>query len=144
VEITAVIVDAGPLIAYGNAGDKHHETFLDFLETHSGPFIVPMLVIAEVTHVLCRDLGVVAEQKFLNDLDEDDFQVEPVVDEDWPRIRELVAQYRGFPLGTVDASVVATAERLEITQVATVDLRHFRNVEPRHCPAFTLLPYDDT
>lgn len=74
-EITAVIVDAGPLIAYGNAGDKHHETFLDVLETYSGPFIVPMLVIAEVTHVLCRDLGVVAEQKFLNDLDEDDFQV---------------------------------------------------------------------
>lgn len=138
-----MIVDAGPLIAYGNAGDKHHATFLDFLENHSGPFIVPILVIAEVTHVLCRDLGVVAEQKFLNDLDEDDFQVEPVADGDWTRIRALVAQYRGFPLGTVDASVVAAAERLEITQVATVDLRHFRAVEPNHCQAFTLLPYDD-
>ncbi|OOK65436.1 PIN domain protein [Mycobacterium kansasii] len=137
-----MIVDAGPLIAYGDADDAHHATFLEFLESHPGPFIVPVLVIPEAAHVLLRRVGVVAEQKFLNDLDEDDFQVEQVEDGDWPRIRELVAQYRGFPLGTVDASVVAAAERLEITEVATVDLRHFRAVEPTHCQAFTLLPYD--
>lgn len=138
-----MIVDAGPLIAYGIADDDHHETFLDFLENHSGPFIVPVLVVAEAAHMLCHRAGVVAEQKFLNDLDEDDFQVEPVDDVDWARIRELVAQYRDFRLGTVDASVIAAAERLEITQVATVDLRHFRAVKPSHCQAFTLLPYDD-
>lgn len=141
-DIGAVIVDAGPLIAYGDADDQHHATFLDFLETHPGPFIVPVLVVAEVAHMLCHRVGVEAEQKFLNDLDEDDFLVEPVTDEDWPRIRALVAKYRAFPLGTVDASVVATAERLQITQVATVDQRHFRTVEPSHCQAFTLVPYD--
>lgn len=141
-ELTAVIVDAGPLIAYGIANDEHHETFLDFLENHPGPFIVPVLVIAQVAHMLCHRAGVVAEQKFLNDLDEDDFQVEPVADADWPQIRALVSQYRGLKLGTVDASVIAAAERLEITQVATVDQRDFRAVKPRHCQAFTLLPYD--
>jgi uncharacterized protein len=40
----------------------------------------------------------------------------------------------------VDASVVAAAERLGITEVATVDRPHFGVVRPRHAEAFTLLP----
>lgn len=66
--------------------------------------------------------------------------VEPVAVADWLRIAELVARYRNLPLGTVDASVVATAERLGLTEIATVDRRHFTVVRPDHISAFTLLP----
>ncbi len=41
------------------------------------------------------------------------------------RIAELVARYRDLPLGTADASVIATAERLSIADIATLDRRHF-------------------
>ncbi len=140
--IADIVVDAGPLIAVADATDKHHASSLQFFEQHPGPYIVPILVIPEVAHMLNLRLGVVAEQHFLNDLDEDDFRVEPVADEDWPRIRELVAQYRDFPLGTVDAAVMATAERLLITDIATVDQRHFRAVRPKHCISYTLHPWD--
>ncbi|EUA30375.1 hypothetical protein I553_4632 [Mycobacterium xenopi 4042] len=37
--------------------------------------------------------------------------MEPVAVADWLRIAELVALYRNLPLGTVEASAVATAER---------------------------------
>lgn len=37
----------------------------------------------------------------------------------------LVEQYADLPLGTSDASAIALAERLNITEVATLDLRHF-------------------
>ena len=53
---------------------------------------------------------------------------------------ELVAQYRDLPLGSVDASVIAAAERRGITEVATLDRRHFNVVRPRHADAFHLLP----
>jgi len=59
---------------------------------------------------------------------------------DWLRIAELVAIYRDLPLGTVDASVIAAAERLGITDVATVDRRRFGVVRPQHTEAFTLVP----
>lgn len=59
---------------------------------------------------------------------------------DWLRIAELVARYSDLPLGTVDASVVTTAERLGITEIATVDRRHFTIVRPNHVAAFSLLP----
>jgi hypothetical protein len=36
--------------------------------------------------------------------------------------------------------VIAIAERLNLTEVATVDRKHFSIVRPRHVPAFRLLP----
>ncbi len=66
--------------------------------------------------------------------------VEPVAAVDWLRIAELVARYRDLPLGTVDASVVIAAERLGLSDIATVDRRHFSVVRPVHVDAFTLLP----
>jgi hypothetical protein len=41
---------------------------------------------------------------------------------------------------TVDASVVALAERLGTTRIATLDRRHFGNVRPKHVAVFELLP----
>jgi predicted nucleic acid-binding protein len=43
-------------------------------------------------------------------------------------------------LGGTDASVIALAERHQVTRIATLNRRHFHVVRPRHTPAFTLLP----
>jgi uncharacterized protein len=66
--------------------------------------------------------------------------VEPVHARDWLRVSELVWRYRDLPLGTVDASIVAAAERLAISTLATLDRRHFTVVQPAHLAAFTLVP----
>jgi uncharacterized protein len=60
--------------------------------------------------------------------------------EGWVRVAELTKAYGDLPLGTVDASVVALAERLRITQIATLDRKHFSVVKPLHVEAFELLP----
>jgi len=65
---------------------------------------------------------------------------EPVAASDWLRVAELVSTYRDLSLGGIDASVVATAERLGIEQVATLDRRHFAVVRPRHVGAFAIVP----
>jgi uncharacterized protein len=123
-----------------DADDSHHGASLDLLETHAGPLIVPILVITEVTYLLATRLGVESEVRFLGDLASGAFSIDPVPAGDWLRIAELVATYRDLPLGTVDASVIAAAERLGAIEVATVDRRHFSVVRPRHVAAFTLFP----
>lgn len=60
--------------------------------------------------------------------------------QEWKRIAELIDKYADFPLGAVDASDVALAERLKITHFATLDHRHFCAIKPRHCNALRLLP----
>jgi uncharacterized protein len=63
-----------------------------------------------------------------------------VLDSDWPRIAELTEQYKDLPLGIVDASVIALAERRRLDTIATLDHRHFATVKPRHIDAVTLVP----
>jgi uncharacterized protein len=138
--IGALLLDAGPLYAYVDADDRHHRASLELLERHPGPLIVASLVITEVAYLLATRLGVEPEVRFLGDLASGAFSIEPVRAGDWLRIAELVSGYRDLPLGTVDASVVAAAERLDITDVATIDHCHFGVVRPSHVEAFTLLP----
>jgi hypothetical protein len=85
-------------------------------------------------------LGPEPEVRLLGDLAAGAFATVPVEDADWLRIAELVSRYRDLPLGTVDASIVAAAERLGITTLATLDRRHFGVVRPEHVPAFELVP----
>lgn len=135
-----LVVDAGPLYAYVDADDRHHGASVELLEEHPGPLVVPQLVIAEVAYLIGSRLGAAAEVLFLGDLASGSLIAEPVDPGDWLRIAELVARYSDLPLGTVDASVVAAAERLGVTEVATLDRRHFGVVRPAHTRSFTLLP----
>jgi len=97
-------------------------------------------VVTEVVYLIGTRLGSNAEVRFLGDLASGDLGVEPVAASDWLRIAELVHHYRDLPLGAVDASVVAAAERLGEQTIATLDRRHFSVVRPRHVDAFALLP----
>ncbi len=56
------------------------------------------------------------------------------------RMAELAERYADLGLGGTNASVVALAERLGITSIATFDRRHFTVVRPAHVEAFDLLP----
>lgn len=87
-----------------------------------------------------RRRGTRAERAFLDDVRAGLFVMIESTSADLDRIADLVEGYASLPLGTVDASVIALVERLNLTAVATLDHRHFRVVRPRHCPALTLLP----
>lgn len=105
----------------------------------TGPQHVPTLVITEVAHLVARRIRSDAGIRFLGDLAAGNLIAEPVAPADWMRIAELVGAYRDLPLGTVDASVVAAAERLDIREIATLDRRHFTVVRTR-LGSLTLLP----
>jgi uncharacterized protein len=100
--------------------------------------VVPVLAVGEAAFMIEGRLGVRAEALFVADLADSDISVADVPPSEWVRIGELVATYADLRLGTVDASVVAAAERLGITAVATTDRRHFSVVRPRHVAAFEL------
>jgi predicted nucleic acid-binding protein len=135
-----VIVDAGVLYANIDRDDRHHLVAREFIATTEAVLRVPMLVVTEVAYLVATRLGTVAEIRFLGDLAAGEVIAEPVHPADWERMAELVARYRDLPLGTVDASLVALAERVGETEVATFDRRDLSVVRPRHCEALTLLP----
>ena len=138
--MAGTLVDAGPLYAYVDADDAHHDACVTLLSDDPGPLIVPALVLTEVGYLLETRLGTYAEVRFVEDLAAGAFTVDAPHPADWVRVAELVATYRDLPLGLVDASVVATAERLGITRLATLDRRHFGIVRPSHTALFDVVP----
>ena len=131
------VLDTSVILASLNVADPAHGRCLALLERRAFDLVLPMLCIAEVSHLLNRDLDAAAEAGFIDSLV--DLAVEPPGGADWKRIAELVRQYGDFPLGGVDASIVALAERLDARTVFTLDHRHFRAIRPKHVEAFTLL-----
>jgi uncharacterized protein len=132
------IFDTGPLYAALDRDDDDHESCAALLRSRDVRPIIPALIVAEVSYLAATRLGTEVEAAFAAGLS--DFDMEAPLPSDWQRIAELVRKYADFPLGTVDASIVALAERLRITHVATLDHRHFRAVKPSHCDALQLLP----
>jgi predicted nucleic acid-binding protein len=96
--------------------------------------------VTEVVYLIGTRLGHGAEVRFLGDFAAGNLIPEHVAAQDWLRIAELVRLYGDLPLGAVDGSVIAAAERLAVTDVATLDRRHFTVVRPSHVSALTLLP----
>jgi len=102
--------------------------------------VVPAFCVAEVSHLLSREGTWEAEVRQLLAIAAAEFSVEPFKPTDAERMAELVGAYCELPLGTVDASVIATAERLDIRTVATLDHCRFDVVRPAHVGAFEFLP----
>lgn len=135
-----IVVDTGPIVALINDRDNQHASCTELLAYHPGPLLVPAPVFAEVCLLLERRRGTRAELAFLRDVRRGIFTLVDLTEADLERVSELVQTYADLPLGTIDASVVAVAERLRVQSVATLDRRHFTVVRPRHVGAFTLLP----
>ena len=135
-----LVVDTGPLVATADTDDANHAACRALLEGHDGPLVTTALVIAEAAYLIDRQIGPDGETALYDSVIDGTLRVENLAGPDWERVRDLVAQYATLRLGGTDASVVAIAERLNVTTVATLNHRHFRVVRPRHIDAFELLP----
>ena len=85
-------------------------------------------------------LGPQAEAAFVTSLATGELAVIELTAADWARCAALIDVYADLRVGLVDASIIAVAERLEVTTIATMNHRDFAVVRPVHCPAFELIP----
>ncbi len=85
-------------------------------------------------------LGTAAQAAFLRLITSGQLTPADLTSEDWQRCAEMAEQYASLRLDLIDASLIAVAERLNLTTLATLNHRDFAVVRPRHVPAFTLLP----
>ena len=136
----ALVCDTGPLLAVLNERDRYHVASVALFDDFDGVLVVPSLIVTEVCYLAQAQVGPEAEARFIDSIVAGELTIESPAGPDWARIAQLVRQYSGFPLGLADASVVAIAERLCVTQLASIDHRHMRAVRPVHCDGFELLP----
>jgi len=136
----ALVVDTGPLLAALDVNDLDHERCRDFLADAPEQIVVPAPVVVELEWMTTSRVGRDEFDDFLDDVETGRVRVEPLNAEDYARIRVLLRTYADFPLGLIDASVVAICERLGEHKVATLDHRHFSVIRPKHARSLRLLP----
>jgi predicted nucleic acid-binding protein len=135
-----VLADTGPLYALVDRSDAWHERVTAWWKHAPRQVVIPVSVLPEVSYLLQTRIGPEAEQAFIRAVAEDEFITEPLEPEDILRAAELMREYADLPLGFVDATVVAIAERLDVRTILTTDRRHFGVLRPQHIKAFELLP----
>ncbi len=136
----SVIADTGPLYALVDRSDAWHARVAAWWATQRGPIVVPVSVLPEVSYLLQTRIGPEADQVFIRAVAEGEFITESLEPEDIRRAAELMREYADLPLGFVDATVVATAERMGVRDIVTTDRRHFGVIRPQHTAAFVLWP----
>ncbi len=103
-------------------------------------FLVAPTVLAETCYLLHEFGGPAPEVAFLRSIAAGELELAVSTVADVARMAELAERYADLGLSGTDASLVAWAERLGLTTLATFDRRHFAVVRPAHTPSFTLLP----
>jgi predicted nucleic acid-binding protein len=134
------LFDTGPLVAVANADDRHHARCVALVASLAGPLLVPPTVLVEACWILNDRAGPAAQAALLDSVAAGELELTDLLPADVARMAQLVRTYHDLRLDPADASVIAVAERLGITQIATLDRRDFTVVRPAHVTAFTLLP----
>jgi uncharacterized protein len=137
-----VVLDAGPLVAFGDANDPHFARIDQLLRTVEGPLIIPAPVTAEVDYLLGQRVGYGPRRNFIADLAAGRFTVACLEREDYATIGELYARYADLELGLADCALVVVANRYGTDRLVSFDERHFRAITALQGGAFTMLPSD--
>ena len=138
----AIIADSRAIYALYDRKDRHHAAVARALDRERGLVIVPSAILGELDYLLREHLGIQAEIDFIESLISGAFTLENFTSEDVTRCHELITTYRTLDLGLAAAAVIATAERLNIDRILTLDERDFRAVRSKKGRPFVLLPAD--
>ena len=135
-----IIADTGALVALLAPRQEQHLPVRNYLGSYRGQILIPSVVLGEVSHFLQKLVTPRIEAGFLRSLALGQNAVIDPVEADYLRAADLVEQYADFPLGTVDALIVAIAERLDVETLLTLDRRHFGAIRPAHRSSFEIAP----
>ena len=135
-----LITDSSFLVALYDGADVQHAKAYDFAANRTEMTLVPSLVLPEVGYLLRRNLGYGNSLNFFEFFEHRHVRLVHVVEADLSRVYEIGQQYSDARLDLVDCCVMAIAERLNITRIATFDRRDFSIYKPRHCDFLELLP----
>lgn len=136
-----ILADTSFLYAVFSVNDRNHvEAASLALEWSPDTVLTPDVVLPEMAYLALRDAGYAGFLSVFESVRGSAIDLVPLEGSDLGRIYEIASTYASARFDIVDCCVMAIAERLDISRIATFDRRDFSIFQPRHCPYFELLP----
>lgn len=132
-----MLVDAGPLVAILDRGDRDHAWCVAALKTFRDPLVTVWPAFAEAMYLLGGSWQ--AQKALWSRLETDALTLAPLDEADAPRMRELMEKYRDLPMDLADAALVRVAERESLTDIFTLDRKHFSLYRPGRRRRFAIV-----
>lgn len=118
------LVDTGPFVAYLDHREPAHATVADLLDDFAGQLVTTSAVVTEVMYFVSDAAD--GPGSFAALLLDADVQVADASQpEDVLRAAALMKKYADTPMDYADATLVATADRLDVLDILTLDRRGF-------------------
>ncbi|MGH8653905.1 MAG: type II toxin-antitoxin system VapC family toxin [Gammaproteobacteria bacterium] len=137
-----ILIDTSGLLSALDGSQRYHDECATLLAEASPPLLLSPFVLAELDYLLMRHVGPGAQVALLDEIALGVYQLEPFVAVDIARAKDVVKRYADLEIGLADASIVVLAERHGVTEVLTLDQRHFRALRIERRKRFKVLPFD--
>ena len=132
-----MLVDAGPLVALIDAADAHHEDCVTALRAIRSPLVTVWPALTEAMYLLGSWRG---QKALWSRLETGALLLASLDESDAPRMRELMEKFSDLAMDLADAALVRVAERENLTEIFTLDRRHFSIYRPGRRRRFAILP----
>jgi len=117
--MTVAIVDTGPLVAFLDRAERHHNWVAERFEELEAPLLVCEPVLAETMYLLARYPK--AQEIVLELIDNGALSVAFRIDEHIGVLRNLLRKYQDIPMSLADACIVRMSEIYERHAILTLD-----------------------
>lgn len=117
--MAAAIVDTGPLVAFLDRSERHHDWVAGRIEELDGPLLLCEPVLTEAMYLLMCYPG--AQDLLLGLLQNGALLIAFRVEEHVQVLRRLQRKYRDVPMSLADACIVRMAELYDRHLVLTLD-----------------------
>lgn len=134
-----ILLDTSGLLAALDADQAHHEACARALHEAEPPLLLSPFVLAELDYLLATRVGERAQLSVLDEVARGVYRLEPFDEDDAAAASRVMRRFPG--IGLADASIAVLAERHRVTDVLTLDERHFRVLRTAG-RRFRLLPSD--
>jgi len=115
------LCDTGPLVAYLNRKDIHHQWAVGLMKTIRPPMLTSEPVLTESAYFLREDKLDV--EPLFQLIERGAIRIDFDLSRQWQRVRTLMARYRRMDLA--DATLVVMSELHPRSQVFTIDRKDF-------------------
>ena len=137
-----ILLDTSGLLSALDESQRYHHECAALVGEASPPLLLSPFVLAELDYLLMRHIGQRAQAALLEEVARGAYQLELFGAIDVARAKEVVEQYADLEIGLADASIVVLAQRHTVTEVLTLDQRHFRAMRIERRKRFKVLPFD--
>lgn len=115
------LCDTSPLVALINRKDNNHTRAVAVLKTLRGTLMTTWPCVAEAMHLLNNYGGWLTQDELWGYIEDGLIEIYENSYVALPKMRQLMEQYRTTPMDLGDASLVAAAEALDVSQIFTFD-----------------------